>query len=283
MSWGNKLAWLLGGSIPRDKDELARLLELAGKRSQLLAKSELEMLRSVLSMTTKTTKDVRIPRGEVVWLHSDDTYAKIIATVTAKKHSRYPVLEPDHEKVLGILHVKRLVGLAAGADARILEAPAGAKLLQQARIVPTGKPLDAMLREFRHYQVHMMVVADEGGHIDGMITIEDVIEHIVGEIRDEFDSVSPAAAIRPLGKDGSRWEIDGDIPLAAVNAHFADQLSASRAVTLSGWLANALGRLPVTGDEVKEGGLTFHVSQSNQRKVLTVVVTASATQAGKEQ
>ena len=273
MSLRNKLAWMLGGSVPHSKDELKALLELAGKRSQLLSESELEMLRNVLSMTEKTTKDVRIPRGEVVWLYADSTYAEILAEVTRNRHSRFPVIDANNEKVIGILHVKRLIGFQAEPDEQILANGSRAKLLQKAHTVPTGKTLDAMLREFRHYLVHMMVVADDGGNIDGMITIEDVIEHIVGEIRDEFDTETPAAAIRPHGSAVNCWEIDGDIQLDEFNEHFKLNLDRSRADTISGWLANTLGRLPVTGDEISEGPLSLKVAQSDQRKVVTVIAT----------
>ena len=268
----SRLAWLLGGSVPRDRADLERLLDLASDNSQSFADAELGMLRNVLSLPQVRVEDVMIPHGKVDWLNADDSFSEVIEKVTANRHSRYPVIDTDQETVAGILHVKRLVGLEAKPDDTIL-APG---MLQRARTVPESKKLDSMLREFQYYRVHMVVVADEGGKPAGMVTIEDVLEHIVGAIRDEFDSFEAITPpIRATGKQ-DLWEVDGETPLGKFNEHFGLELDENRFDTVNGWIANHLGRLPQVNDELEESNLRLKVTKTDQRRVLAVDVAMQA-------
>lgn len=264
----NSLTWLLGGSVPRNRADLERLLLLAGHNSDTFVDSELEMLRKVLSLPQVKVEEVMIPHGKVDWLNADDKYSEVLEKVTTNRHSRYPVIDTDKETVAGILHVKRLVGLGAGPDDLILKPD----MLQPARTVPESKKLDSMLREFQYYRVHMVVVADEGGKPAGMVTIEDVLEHIVGAIRDEFDSqeaIKPP--IRATGKQ-DLWDVDGETPIEKFNDHFGLELDKGKFDTVNGWIANQLGRLPQAGDELEEGNLSLKVTKTDQRRVLAVDV-----------
>lgn len=265
----SKAAWLLGGSVPRDRSDIRRLVTRASKSSHVFPEAEMSMILNVLSLPDSRVDQVMVPYGKVDWLNSDFTYAEVIEKVTLNRHSRYPVINTDEETVAGILHVKRLVGYEAKPEDRILE---GNGMLQPARTVPQSKKLDAMLREFKYYRVHMAVVADDGGKPAGMVTIEDVIEHIVGAIRDEFDSFEGTKTpIRSTGKQGE-WEVDGETPLKGFKSHFNLELDTERFDTVGGWIANRIGRMPKAGDAIEENGLTLKVAKTDERRVLAVVV-----------
>ena len=269
----NGLAWLLGGSVPRNRDELGRLMSMAFENSQIFSEGETRMLSNVMNLPHLRVEDAMIPQGKVDWLSSDDTYSEITRKIGETRHSRYPVLDAEDESVKGILHVKRLVGIKADDGERILETR---DLTKPSRTVPEAKRLDAMLREFQYYRLHMAVVADESGKPSGMVTLEDVIERIVGEIHDEFDTMEVTRQhIRSTGKDG-QWRVDGDTPLEKLNETLGLSLDTSRSETVGGWIANQLGKMPERGDSVDEGGLRLRVGRMDERKVLSVDIARTA-------
>ena len=279
----SSLAWLLGGSVPRNRADLERLLELASGNSQNFSEAEIDMLRNVLSLPQVRVEEVMIPHGKVDWLYSDDTFGEVLKKVTKNRHSRYPVIDTKSESVLGILHVKRLVGFEADPKKKIL---LNGDMLQEARTVPESKKLDSMLREFKYYRVHMAVVADEGAKPAGMVTIEDVLEHIVGAIRDEFDSQE--ATISPIRSKGEQntWEVNGDTPIERFNEHFGVSLDEKKFGTVNGWVANLLGRMPEEGEEIKSDEFLLKVTGADARRVSAVEVvrlnSGSTQQAEKE-
>lgn len=266
----NNLAWLLGGSIPRKRQELVRLLGETNRRTQLLPAGELAMLSNILALPDLRVEEIMLPHGKVDWLHIDDTLAEILDQVTKTEHSRYPVIDNDTEKVAGILHVKRLIGIEVQTDAPVLTRK---NLLQTARVVPDSKRLDAMLRDFQYYRLHMMIVADEAGQSVGVVTIEDVLEKIVGAIRDEFDEGEGVTAPIQASSTPNLWQVAGDAPLEKFNRHFNLNLDVERFDTIGGWLANRLGRLPTLKDTVKEGNLRLQPTLLNQRRILSLEVT----------
>lgn len=266
----NPLLWLLGGSVPRTRKELLRLLDDTSNHTQQLSAGEISMLRNVLELPELKVEEVMIPYGKVDWLHDDDTFAEVLKKVSETNHSRYPVIDKDGQRVLGVLHVKLLVGLEAKPAELILAA--NSKLLQPARMVPESKRLDAMLREFQYYRLHMMVAADEAGHPSGVVTIEDVLEKIVGAIHDEFDtSEGFDALISPTGQPNN-WNVAGEASLAEFNRTFGLTLDEERCDTVGGWIAHQLGRLPKLNETITEGDLRLRVTLLDQRRVLSLEV-----------
>lgn len=264
----NSLLWWFGGSVPRNRGEITKLLDATHKHTQLLPAGEIAMLKNILELPQLRVEEIIIHYGKVDWLNNDDTYAEILTKIAETNHSRYPVLHKEDNKVTGILHVKRLVGLKAEPQETIL---ADAKLLQPARIVPESKGLDSMLREFQYYRLHMMVVADEAGHPCGVVTIEDVLEKIVGAIRDEFDASeghnTPIKLVKP-----NLWEVQGQADLGEFNRTFGLKLDEERCETIGGWVAYKLGRLPKSNEIVTEGNLTMRVTVVDERQVNSLEV-----------
>ena len=265
----NHLSWLLGGAIPRKRSELKRLLEQTADFSQTFAPVELNMLRNVLLLSETRVENVMIHHGKVDWLHADDTFAEVLKEVTVSNHSRYPVIDRNSNKVVGILHVKRLVGLQAAPEAKILSE----ELLQAARFVPEKKRLDSMLREFQYYRLHMMIVTDEAAKPLGVISIEDVLESIVGEIQDEFDLQEGVAQKIRATNQVNVWEVDGDTELEEFNQHFGMKLDTKRFDTVGGWISNRHGKLPRTGEQLEENNLLLRVLSTDRRRVLSLQVT----------
>lgn len=262
----NRLAWLLGGSLPRRLDDIRDLLQRGGRMSPGLASSpEVAMMLNVISLGQVAVEHVMVPYGKIEWLRDDHSYDEVLKTVTAHHHSRYPVMDAEEETVKGILHVKHLLGIQAAPADRILTE----EILQPARTVPESKKLDSMLREFRHYRCHMMVVADDAGRPAGMVFIEDVLEHIVGRMHDEFDKHEGLWETFRQTSPGI-WEVDGDTPLAKFGERFGLALDASRFDTVSGWASHRMGRLPEQGDSFEEDGVAIRVTKADERRVLAI-------------
>ena len=264
----NSLTWLLGGSVPRNADELKKLLLNTSQHSQAISRPQIDMLGNVLSLPDTRVEDVMVPHGKVDWLHVDDTYKEVLEKIATNNHSRYPVMDTDKEIVVGILHVKHLVEINANPEDKILTA----EILQTSRTVPSSKKLDSMLREFQYYRSHIMVVADDAGRPAGMVFIEDVLEHIVGTIHDEFDQdIEVKSQIRATDKS-NHWEVDGDTLIKKFNDHFETKIDDVRFDTVNGWISNHLGRLPEINEEIAENNLIIRVTKTDQRKVLTVEI-----------
>ena len=266
----NSLLWLLGGAVPRTKEELDKLLEDTHKHTQLLPSGEILMLRNVLNLSNLKVDDVMIPYGKVDWLQIDNTLEEILAKAAKTGHSRYPVENKEGKTIEGVLHVKRLLGIKAEAHTKILSEQRN--LLQKSHLVPEGKRLDAMLREFQHYRLHMMVVADEAGHPSGVVTIEDVLEKIVGQIHDEFDPTEGTnATIQPTSTP-NYWKLAGETSLEEFNKFFNTKLDEERCDTIGGWIASELGHLPKINESVTLNDLDLSVTLVDQRRVLAVDV-----------
>ena len=258
---------LLGKQIST-RAELVEALNDAGS-DELISHVELEMVHGVLRLFEQTVADVRIPVGKVVWMRLGDSVDAMIREIAASGHSRYPVLDRDEEKVVGILHVKHLLrGPIFQAGYRL-----EADLLRGAEKVPDSKRLDAMLRDFKKNKVHMAVVADEAGRMDGVVTLEDVLEKIVGEIRDEFDADESQAGSGLIanGQPGV-WTVKSDLDIEEFNREFAADLDLQYADTLGGWFARELGEVAKIGARLEAGGFVFTVAEADERRIISFEV-----------
>ena len=210
-----------------------------------------------------------VPRAQMTFLNRDDESEVLLKTVVESGHSRFPVLDEDREKVVGILLAKDLLRLAAkhedAADFDIKE------FMRPTVFVPESKRLNVLLREFRRSRVHMAVVADEYGGIAGLVTIEDVIEQIVGDIDDEHD-VDEDVNIR---KDGDRqYIVRGQTPIDEFNEYFQTELSDDEFDTVAGLVMKQLGRLPRRGETLQLADCELKVMRFDRRRIDALRLTA---------
>jgi magnesium and cobalt transporter len=209
------------------------------------------MLEGVLRMADLSAGDVMVPATRMDLLAIDADYDKLLGTVITTAHSRFPVYDGQRDNVIGILMAKDLLKLQRAPELNLRT------LLRPAVFVPESKRLNELLRDFRSNRNHLAMVIDEFGNTAGLITIEDVLEEIVGEIEDEFDEQEQENGIYTLA-DGSH-RVAGDVNIAAVNEAFATDLSEEDFETIGGLVAHEHGRVPRRGEAVELGGWRFTV------------------------
>jgi magnesium and cobalt transporter len=235
---------------PDSKAELIKTLADAEQR-ELIEPESRAMLEGVLRMADLTAGDVMVaaPRMDLLDIGSD--YETLLGIVIDTAHSRFPVYEGQRENIIGILMAKDLLKLQRAPELNLRT------LLRPAVFVPESKRLNELLRDFRSNRNHLAIVIDEFGNTAGLITIEDVLEEIVGEIEDEFDEEEAEHGIYTLA-DGSH-RVAGDVDIEAVNRFFSTRLPDADFDTIGGLVAHEFGRVPRRGESVPIGGLKFTV------------------------
>jgi magnesium and cobalt exporter, CNNM family len=231
--------------------ELKMLLERSTVEGEL-EQEEQEMLYKVFDFADKEAKDVMVPRPEVVALSADLPPEECLRAVLESPYTRYPVYRETPEHIVGVLHLRDL--LNALNDRGMAEVKVD-EILRPAHIVPETKDIAALLTEFRRTNQHMAIVVDEYGDMEGIVTLEDVLEEIVGEIEDEFDL--PDESIERL--DERRIRIDGTFPIDDFNEQFGLSLPIEDFHTMGGYVFGLLGRAPEPGDEIEDGNLRLNV------------------------
>ena len=254
-SWLERLSLALLGE-PRDRDALMAILRDAQQR-ELLDNDALTMMEGVMKAPELQVRDVMLPRAQMVVLEHDWSLERLIAEIVESGHSRLPVIDESKDNVIGILIVKDL--LAHAFDRR--EDFNLRALLRPAKFIPESKRLNILLKEFRSSRLHMAIVVDEYGGVAGLITIEDVLEEIVGEIDDEHD-VDDGAFIR---SQGDAFIIKALTPVEEFNEYFKASLSDERADTIGGLVMMELGRLPKGGETVNLDRFHFQVLRADNR------------------
>jgi magnesium and cobalt transporter len=235
---------------PDSKYDLLETLADAEKRELIEPESRL-MLEGVIRMADMRAGDVMVAAPRMDQLDIDAPYDELLAVVIETGHSRFPVFEGQRDNVIGILMAKDLLKLQRSPDLNLRT------LLRPAVFVPESKRLNELLRDFRSNRNHLAMVIDEFGNTAGLITIEDVLEEIVGEIEDEFDEQDGDSSVYTLA-DGSH-RVAGDAAIASVNSAFGTALSAADFDTIGGLIAHRLGRVPRRGEVVDVGSLRFAV------------------------
>jgi magnesium and cobalt transporter len=228
----------------------------------------LEMLEGVLAVADLQVRDIMVPRIQMVSVRRDDPPARILPIVIESGHSRFPVMDADRDDIVGILLAKDLLRHFA-ADARgsfdIRE------YMRPAVFVPEAKRLNVLLKEFRRNRNHMAIVVDEYGGVGGLVTIEDVIEQIVGEIDDEFD-VEDDHNIRP--EDTRHFTVRGVTRMEEFNEYFGTAFAEEGFDTIAGLVMKHLGHLPRRGEFLTIDGFEFRVARADRRRVDSLRVTA---------
>jgi magnesium and cobalt transporter len=258
--WLKKIAQGFVGE-PQDRNELLAVLREAGQRG-LVEPDALSMLEGVLEVGDLQVRDIMIPRAQMVFVRRDDPFAKLLPVVVESGHSRFPVMDDDRDDIVGILLAKDLLRLYAQ---EVRERFDIREFMRPVVFVPESKRLNVLLKEFRGNRNHMALVVDEYGGVSGLVTIEDVIEQIVGEIDDEFD-VEDDHNIR---KEAERqFTVRGVTRIDEFNEYFGAHLSEEEGFdTVAGLLMKEFGRLPRRGDAATIDGFEFRVTRADRRRI----------------
>jgi magnesium and cobalt transporter len=261
---------------PQDRQQLLGILREAGERGVLDADA-LTMLEGVLGVADLQVRDIMVPRGQMVVVRRSTPAAQILAVVVESGHSRFPVMDEDRDDIVGILMAKDLLRLSTNTAQRfdIRE------YMRPAQFVPESKRLNVLLKEFRRNRNHMAIVVDEYGGVSGLVTIEDVIEQIVGEIDDEFD----VEDIENIRRDGERkFTVRGVTRIEEFNEYFGARLSLEQGFdTIAGLLMQQLGRLPRRGETAAIDGFEFQVMRVDRGRIDALRVVAPRDVPPKEQ
>jgi len=262
--WLKRITQSMSGE-PRDLAELVENLREASERG-LFDGDALVMLEGVLAVADMQVRDIMVPRSQMVFVERDEPPEKLVELVVESGHSRFPVIGEDRDQILGILLAKDLLRLqgAEDEDFEIRE------YMRPVIFVPESKRLNVLLKEFRRSHNHIAMVVDEYGGVCGLVTIEDVIEQIVGEIDDEHD-VEDDQTIR---KERPReFTVRALTPIANFNEFFSTAFSDEEYDTIGGLLMQEFGRLPRRGETVKIGDLEFRILRADRRRIDLLRVT----------
>ncbi len=246
---------------PQNRQQLLEILREARTRG-LLDADALPMLEGVLEVSDLQVRDIMVPRAQMVFVRRDDPASRILPTVVESGHSRFPVMDEDRDDIVGILLAKDLLRLVSNEARERFDIR---EFMRPALFVPESKRLNILLKEFRGSRNHMAIVVDEYGGVAGLVTIEDVIEQIVGEIDDEFD-VEDDQNIR---KEGERvFLVRGVTRIDEFNEYFGSHLAEGEGFeTVAGLLMKELGRLPRRGESANIEGFEFRVVRADRRRI----------------
>ena len=258
-SWLARLNKVITGE-PQDREQLVDVLRDAEKRNLVDAQA-LAMIEGVMHVGEMQVRDIMVPRAQMVVVSSDSQPEEFIESLIESGHSRFPVIGDSRDEVEGILLAKDLLGYLAtgGEEAFDLE-----DSMRPAVFIPESKRLNVLLREFRENRNHMAIVVDEYGGVAGLVTIEDVLEQIVGEIDDEHDN-EESSLIRRLGN--GEYTVKAITPIETFNEYFQTNFSDEEFDTIGGLVIKAFGQLPKRGQSTRIDGVTFKVLRADKRRV----------------
>ncbi len=256
-SWVERLGQFFSGE-PKDRNELLEILHDAQKR-HIIDRDALSMIEGVLAVSELRVRDIMVPRAQMDVVHQDASLNDIFPIVIDTHHSRFPVIGEDRSQVVGILLAKDLLPYAYRQN---LQVPVK-KLMRQVLYVPESKRLNVMLREFRMRRQHMAIVIDEYGAAAGLVTIEDILEQIVGEIADEHDLEEEYI----FRRSNRVYTVKAITPIEEFNEYFDADLSSEDFDTIGGLIVHTLGHLPKRGEKVQIGRFEFEVLRADNRRV----------------
>ena len=253
----------LTGDAPETADEVVNILRQAHEQ-EVFDADTLVRLEKVLDFAELEVRDAMITRSQMDVIKAGDSIERIIAYVVETAHSRFPVIGEDKDEVLGILHAKDLLKYTLNPEQFNLSA-----VLRSAVFVPESKPLNLLLKEFREQRNHMAIVVDEYGGTSGLVTFEDIIEQIIGDIEDEFDEDESADNIFPVSAE--RYRINATTEIEDINQYFGTDYSDEVAETIGGLVIQEIGHLPVRGEKVIIGPLQFTIARADNRRLHTLM------------
>jgi magnesium and cobalt transporter len=248
---------------PDDREELLRLLHGAFEH-KLLDADALSIIEGALQVSEMTVRDIMIPRAQMDVVSIEDEPAQFIPFVLETRHSRFPVIGENKDDVVGILLAKELLNYYANPESFELH-----DTLRPVVFVPESKRLNVLLRDFRANRNHIAIVVDEYGGVSGLVTIEDVLEQIVGDIEDEYDFDEAEDNIIP--EANGRYRVKAQTEIAAFNEKFGSELSDEEFDTVGGLALKAFGRLPNRGETATVDKFRFRDGRADSRRINTVL------------
>lgn len=239
------------------EDEIRSIIEF-GEHAGVVAKEKRLMLHGVFDLAETRVRDVMVPRTEVVGIDANASFEEVVGITASARHSRFPVYEGSLDHVVGVIHSKEILSY--------LDNPENFSLQELARppyFVPEAKPIEALMQAFRRKHLHLAVVVDEYGGVEGICTLEDIVEEIVGEIQDEYDEEE--ILVKKL--EPGRYMIDGSTALRYINKRFNLSLSEEHVNTLAGFLLHSFGSIPEVGAVCEVEGARFTVREVEDRRI----------------
>ncbi|MDC9596360.1 CNNM family magnesium/cobalt transport protein CorC [Xenorhabdus anantnagensis] len=249
---------------PRNRDDLVELIR-DSEQNDLIDPDTREMLEGVMDIADQRVRDIMIPRSQIVTLKRNQSLDECLDVIIDSAHSRFPVISEDKDHIEGILMAKDLLPfMRTNAEPFSID-----KVLRQAVVVPESKRVDRLLKEFRSQRYHMAIVIDEFGGVSGLVTIEDILELIVGEIEDEYDD-DDDNDVRALSRHS--YSVRALTQIEDFNDIFGTNFSDEEVDTIGGLVMQAFGHLPSRGESITIDGYLFKVAMSDSRKIIQVHV-----------
>lgn len=252
---------------PTNHEELVDVINEA-ELNDVINPQTREMIEGVIGVNKMKVRDIMIPRAQMITIDVNATAEQLIPQVIESAHSRFPVISEDKDHIEGILLAKDLLAYVFNQEAELVLKD----ILRDAVIVPESKRVDVLLKDFRQQRYHMAIVVDEYGGVSGLVTIEDILELIVGEIEDEHDADDQETdGIRPLNK--LTYSVKALTQVSEFNTFFATKFSEDEADTIAGIVLKGFGHMPETGDKITLEDIEFKVTNSDKRRIQQLKVT----------
>lgn len=244
-------------SLSVSEDEIRAIIEV-GEESGVVAAEQRRMLHGIFDLSETRVRDVMIPRTEVAGLDVTANFQQVLDVVQHARHSRFPVYSDSLDNIVGVVHSKDVLDFIGRTEQFAL-----ADVCRKPYFVPESKRIAVLLQSFRQKREHLAIVVDEYGGIEGIVTLEDVVEEIVGEIHDEYDIEE--VDFRQLAPN--RFLVDGAVSVRTVNRRFKLELPEDHVTTLAGYLLRVMGRIPAEGESFEEDGIVFRVRTMDDRRI----------------
>ena len=250
----------------KDRQDLVDVIR-DSQQNELIDQDTREMIEGVMEISELRVRDIMIPRSQIVFIQTEQDLDSCLDVIIESAHSRFPVVSDERDNVEGLLLAKDLLKFLRSSNAEEFELRT---LLRPAVIVPESKRVDRMLKEFRSERFHMAIVVDEFGAVSGLVTIEDILEQIVGDIEDEFDE-EDIADIRQLSRH--TYAVRALTDIEDFNQQFNTQFEDEEVDTIGGLVMQAFGYLPNRGEEITLGNIHFKVTSADSRRIIQLRVT----------
>ncbi len=275
-NWLERLGHMFHGE-PKDRSELVNVIQDAEERD-VIDEDTKEMIEGVLEISELRVRDIMIPRSQMVTIRRNQPVESFLPIIIESAHSRFPVINEDKDHVDGILLAKDLLPFGFGQSDEPFDFD---KVKRPAVVVPESKRVDRLLKEFQQQRYHMAIVVDEFGGVSGLVTIEDILELIVGDIEDEYDEAEiEQELIRRISK--SVCAVNALTPIEEFNSFFGTDFNDDEVDTIGGLVMHAFGHLPKKGESVLLDGFSFKVVHADRRRLLQLQVRIPATQDNNE-
>lgn len=270
-SWLQRITLFFSDRASNSEELLEQIRQ--AEEDQILDREALDTIEGAMQMSKMQVRDIMVPRPQMATVKADQTVSEFMQTVTETAHSRFPVVGENPDEIVGILLAKDLLPLAFG---NMIEETGIQAILRKPVFVPESKRLSVLLNEFRTNRNHMAIVLDEYNGVAGLVTIEDVLEQIVGEIEDETDVEDDDGNIRPFADKG--FIVKALTPVEDFNEHFGSDFSEDEFDTIGGIITQRLGHLPNKDEEVVIDQFQFRILSADNRRIRLIQVSQGAGQ-----